>query len=88
MSWIPGPRFEKKIEFPWAAGRWYRVKFKVDVVGNEAQVYAKVWPRDEAEPAAWTHRGRRSAAQREGSAGIYANSTMAALYLDNVKVYR
>ena len=35
MSWIPGPRFEKKIDFPWDAGRWYRLKFKVDLVGDD-----------------------------------------------------
>ena len=54
VSWIPGPRFEKKIDFPWEPGTWYRVKLKVDVVGNEGKIYAKVWPRSEAEPKEWT----------------------------------
>jgi outer membrane protein assembly factor BamB len=27
MSWVPGPRFEKQMEFPWAPGTWYRLKF-------------------------------------------------------------
>ena len=88
MSWIPGPRFEKKIDFPWAP----------DVVPHETQgrrrgategkILAKVWPRDEAEPKEWTIEAIDPQPNHEGSAGIYANSTMAPLYLDNVKVYR
>jgi outer membrane protein assembly factor BamB len=88
MSWIPGPRFEKQIEFTWAPGVWYHMKFKVEVADNEGKVYAKVWPRNEAEPQAWTIEAVDPQPNYEGSAGIYANSTMAPLYLDNVKVYR
>ena len=88
MSWIPGPRFEKQIEFPWAPGTWYRMKLKVEVVGNQGKIYAKVWPRKEAEPNEWTIEATDPLPNYEGSAGIYANSTMAPLYLDNIKVYR
>jgi outer membrane protein assembly factor BamB len=88
MSWIPGPRFEKKIAFPWAPGTWYRMKLKVEVVDNQGEIYAKVWPRNETEPKDWTIRATDPQPNVEGAAGIYANSTMAPLYLDNVKVYR
>jgi hypothetical protein len=88
MSWIPAPRFEKKVDFHWDAGRWYHLKFKVDLVGDEARLYVKAWPRDETEPAAWTIEAVDPQPNREGSAGIYANSTMAPLYYDNVKIYR
>ena len=88
MSWIPAPRFEKKVDFHWDVGRWYHVKFAVDLVGDEARLYVKAWPRDEAEPAAWTIEAVDPQPNREGAAGIYANSTMAPLYYDNVKVYR
>ncbi len=88
MSWIPGPRFEKKIDFPWAPGTWYRLKLKVEVVGEEGKVQAKAWPRSEAEPKEWTIEATDPMPNYEGSAGIYANSTMAPLYLDNIKVYR
>ena len=86
VSWIPGPRFEKKIDFPWAPGRWYRAKLKVDVVGDAAHVAAKIWPRDEAEPAAWTIEAVDPQPNREGSAGLYAHS-LAPVFYDNVKVH-
>ncbi len=88
MSWIAGPRFEKKVDFHWDAGRWYRLKFKVDLAGDEARLYAKAWPRDEREPAAWTIEAVDPQPNREGAAGIYAFSSPAPLYYDNVKVYR
>jgi hypothetical protein len=88
MSWIPGPRFEKQIEFAWAPGTWYRMKLKVDVVDHQGKVLAKVWPRSETEPQEWTIEATDPQPNYEGAAGIYANSTMAPLYLDNIKVYR
>jgi hypothetical protein len=94
MSWIPAPRFEKKVDFHWDAGRWYHLKFKVDLVGDEARLYAKAWPRDEPEPSAWTIEAVDPQPNREGSAGIYANSGTydnskpVPLYYDNVKIYR
>jgi outer membrane protein assembly factor BamB len=88
FSWIPGPRFEKKIDFPWAAGAWYRMRFKVEVAGKQGTIHVKVWPRNEAEPKEWTIEAADPQPNEEGAAGIYANSTMAPLYLDNIKVYR
>ncbi len=94
MSWIPAPRFEKKVDFPWDAGRWYHLKFQVDLVGDDARLYAKAWPRGEPEPAAWTIEAVDPQPNREGSAGIYANSGTydnskpVPLYYDNVKIYR
>jgi outer membrane protein assembly factor BamB len=92
MSWIPGPRFEKKIDYPWSPGTWYRLKLKVDIVegapSGSGKILAKIWPRDEAEPKEWTIEATDPQPNYEGSAGIYANSTKAPLYLDNVKVYR
>lgn len=87
MSWVPGPRFEKRIDFPWEPGRWLRAKLRVDVQGSEARLYAKVWPRDQAEPASWTLEATDPQPNLEGSAGIYANSS-APLCFDNVHVYR
>ncbi len=87
MSWVPGPRFEKRIDFPWEPGRWFRAKLRVDVQGSEARLYAKVWPRDQAEPASWTLEATDPQPNLEGSAGVYANSS-APLYFDNVHVYR
>lgn len=86
VSWVPGPRFEKRVDFPWQPGRWYTMKLRVDVHGAEAHLRAKVWPRGEAEPAAWTLEAVDPQPNLEGSAGLYANS-MAPLYFDNVRVY-
>jgi outer membrane protein assembly factor BamB len=87
VSWTPGPRFEKKIDYNWEHDKWYRVKFTVTISGGEAHVMAKVWPRGEAEPAQWTIEATDPQPNYVGAAGIYANS-IAPLYFDNVKVYR
>ena len=87
-SWIPAPRFQKRIDFPWETDRWYHLKLKVDLVGDEAQVKAKAWLRDQPEPEAWTIEATDPQPNREGAAGIYANSTMGPLYYDNVKISR
>jgi outer membrane protein assembly factor BamB len=87
VSWIPGPRFEKQIPYPWSPGRWYTLKLRVDLEGGEALVQAKAWPRGQAEPAAWIIRALDPQPNREGSAGLYANS-MAPVFFDNVRVER
>jgi outer membrane protein assembly factor BamB len=87
MSWVPGPRFEKRLDnFSWDPNRWYTVKFHVELDGDQARLYAKVWPRDEAEPAQWTLEAVDPQPNLEGSAGIYAYS-MAPVYYDNVRIY-
>jgi outer membrane protein assembly factor BamB len=87
VSWIPGPRFEKAIDYPWSPGRWYTMKFRVDLEDGQAHLRAKIWPRDEPEPSGWTIEALDPQPNLEGSAGLYANS-MAPLYFDNVNVYR
>ena len=87
MSWVPGPRFEARKEFSWDPDRWYTLKFRVDLEGDKARLRAKVWPRDETEPADWTLEAFDPQPNREGSAGLYAFS-MAPVYYDNVRIYR
>jgi outer membrane protein assembly factor BamB len=87
VSWVPGPRFEKRIDFPWTADRWYTMKFHVALDGAKARLQAKVWPRDQAEPHAWTIETFDPQPNLEGSAGLYANS-MAPVCFDNVRMYR
>jgi outer membrane protein assembly factor BamB len=92
VSWVArsreGPRFEKQIDFPWAPDKWYRLELKVDVVDNQGKVFAKIWPRNETEPKEWTIEATDPQPNYEGAAGIYANSTMAPVFFDNVKVYK
>jgi len=87
ISWVPGPRFEERIDFSWEPDRWYRVKFRVDLEDGKAYPRVKVWPRDEAEPDAWLLEGEDPQPNLEGSAGIYAYS-QAPVYFDNVRIYR
>jgi outer membrane protein assembly factor BamB len=87
VSWVPGPRFEKRVDFAWQPGRWYTMKLRVDMQNGEAHLRAKVGPRGHAEPAAWTLEAVDPQPNREGAAGLYANS-MAPVYFDNVRVYR
>jgi outer membrane protein assembly factor BamB len=88
ISWVPGPRFEAKIEgFKWEPDRWYRVKFRVDLADGKAYPKVKVWPRDEQEPADWMLEAEDPQPNLEGSAGIYAYS-LKPVYFDNVRVYR
>jgi outer membrane protein assembly factor BamB len=87
-SWLPVLRFNKEINFNWPPDKWYRLKLKVQLVNGEAKIYAKAWPHEEPEPKEWTIEGTDPTPNYEGAAGIYANSTMAPVYFDNVKVYR
>ena len=49
VSWVPGPRFAKSIDFNWPEGKWLRMKLKVEIVEEQGKkvgkVYAKAWPR-------------------------------------------
>jgi len=87
MSWVPGPRFEKRVDFTWDTDRWYTVKFRVDVADGKGYTRAKVWPRGEPEPDEWTLEAEDPQPNLEGSAGIYAYS-LAPVYFDNVRIYR
>jgi len=87
VSWVPGPRFEKAIDFNWPADQWYRLKLKVEIVDKQGKIFAKAWPRNESEPEAWTIEASDPQPNYEGAAGIYANSTKASVFFDNVKVY-
>ena len=63
VSWIPTPRFEKRIDFPWQPGQWYTMKLRVDLEENEAHLHAKVWPRGQCGADLVDDRSGRSAAQ-------------------------
>ncbi len=92
VSWVPGPRFEKAIDFNWPADKWFRLKLKVviaDEGGNKVgKIYAKAWPRGEPEPTLWTIEATDPLPNQEGAAGIYAYSSNAEVYFDNIKIYR
>ena len=46
----------------------------------------KVWKKGENEPEAWTIEGEDLTPNRQGSPGLFGNSTDAEFYVDNVSV--
>jgi len=92
-SWTPIPRIRKDVSFAWDTDKWYRMKLQVKVDADQALVRGKVWPRDSAEPEAWSIELADPNPNREGSPGVYgyspgttAKSKGPELFFDNVKV--
>ena len=85
QSWPPHLRMAKEIRFDSKPNVWYRMKLRVDIADGEAMVRGKVWPRDEAEPEAWTIEAGDPHPNENGSPGLYMYS-LADIYYDNVIV--
>jgi len=91
LSWEAQSRIDKTMPFAWKPMTWYRMKLTVEQKGDSAIVRAKVWPRDETEPAAWTLEVTDPRPNREGSPALYGYATgtvapLAEVYYDNLKV--
>jgi len=87
-SWTPRLelRFAKTIDFPWQSKTWYTVKFQAASTANETTLRGKVWKRGETEPEQWSIEATDSTPNRNGSPGIFGNSSDAEFYIDNVSV--
>ena len=72
VSWSPVPRIVQEIPFPWEGNTWYSTKLSVDIREGRGLVRAKVWPRTEAEPSAWTVTMDDPCPNLGGSPGLYA----------------
>ena len=93
VSWIPVQRVQKDAPFPWSPDIWYRMKMRVDAAAAGGVVRCKVWPRDEAEPAAWTIEMEDPQPTFEGSPGFTAftpgiteKSAGPSVFYDNMQV--
>ncbi len=93
VSWVPQPRLEQKIKFPWKPNVWYRMKLRVDQKNGVGVIQGKVWPRDEAEPDTWhvevtdpNPNGPGSPGLHGYSAGARSKKPGAQIFYDNVKV--
>lgn len=73
-SWSPVPRVQLDVPLAYETDTWVRVKFQVELHGDEAFVRGKVWPRDSVEPSAWAIEFTDPHPNRTGSAGLYAYS--------------
>ncbi|HEX6984045.1 MAG TPA: PQQ-binding-like beta-propeller repeat protein, partial [Planctomycetaceae bacterium] len=75
---------EQKLEED-AAGKWYTLKFAVDVKDGTAHLRGKMWPRGEQEPAEWSIEAEDPHALEHGSPGLYVYR-LSDCYFDNVIV--
>lgn len=85
-TWPPQLRMARSIPFQWESDVWYTAKLRASNVDGKAILQAKVWKRDEPEPEAWTLTAEDAAPNRQGSPGLFGNSTNAEIYIDNVTV--
>ena len=95
VSWSPIPRIQKDVPFEWSTDTWYRVKFQVESREGDGVIRAKVWPRGQEEPEAWSIEMTDAYPNREGSAGIYGYSTGTTskskgteIFYDNITISR
>ncbi len=68
--------------------QWYTLKLKVvpEPAKSLAHLYAKVWRRDEAEPAEWTLELVDEAPNLTGAPGLFGDAKVAEIYVDNIEV--
>jgi hypothetical protein len=75
MSWEALPRIDKGVSFKWKPNTWYHMKFTVVPMGTKALAKAKVWPKGEPEPEAWTTELEDTTPNLEGSPALYGYAT-------------
>jgi outer membrane protein assembly factor BamB len=86
QSWQIEPARTAKIEFKWRPDTWYRLKLSVEnLPDGKVRARGKAWPRSEAEPAAWTLERIDPIGNRNGAAGIFADSPNE-IFFDNIKI--
>ncbi len=84
--WQADPSRSVGKPFAWKGDTWYRAKLRVEnLADGQVKVQGKVWPRDDAEPEAWTIEHLDSVPNREGSPGLYASAPFEILF-DNYRV--
>lgn len=81
-------RTQARVEMQFEPDVWYTMKItaRPDPSSGRTNVYAKVWPRDEEEPADWTLEIHDEAPNYSGSPGLFGDSKWAEFYVDNLSV--
>ena len=79
QPWQPETQRTARVPFTWTKDAWYTMKLEVqNMGGGKVRARGKVWPKGEAEPAAWTieridpigsAKGRRRALRRRAVTG-------------------
>jgi outer membrane protein assembly factor BamB len=94
QPWQPEVTRTQRVEFKWEKDKWYTMKLEItNLAKGQVRARGKVWPKGEAEPAAWTIERIDPIGSRNGTAGIYADVPSnpaggSEVYYDNIKVYR
>ena len=94
QPWQPEIQRTMKVDYKWNPNAWYTMKLEVQSLGGgRVRARGKVWPKGEAEPAAWTIERVDPIGSVKGAPGLYADAPSQAgggseLYYDNIKVYR
>jgi len=94
QPWQPEIQRTVKVDYKWNPNAWYTMKLEVQSLGGgRIRARGKVWPKGEAEPAAWTIERVDPIGSVKGAPGLYADAPSQAgggseLYYDNIKVYR
>lgn len=94
QPWQPETQRTMRVPFTWVKDAWYTMKLEVQTLdGGRVRARGKVWPKGEAEPAAWTIERIDPIGNLEGSPGLYADAPSQAgggseIYYDNIKVYK
>ncbi|MEX0703771.1 MAG: PQQ-binding-like beta-propeller repeat protein [Planctomycetales bacterium] len=79
-------RFAKTIPFEWKADTWYTLKLRASVENGQAVLRGKVWERGTEEPSEWTIEAADAVPNVQGAPGLAANSTLAEIFYDNIRV--
>ncbi len=86
-TWFAQKRMARSVPYTWKPYTWYRIKMRSENHDDTVVLKAKVWPRDEEEPADWTVTAEDPAPERIGAPGFWGNAKDTEFYIDNVKVY-
>ena len=82
-------RVKQSVKFPIKPNTWYRLRTHVAAKKDgSGTVRAKAWPRDLAEPEAWTIEVPVRRVHRHGAPAVFAFSpqAMKRVYIDNLKI--
>jgi outer membrane protein assembly factor BamB len=82
-------RVKHGVAFSWSPDVWYRLKSRVTTdPDGSTLVQAKVWPREETEPGAWTVEYTHRNGHDNGAPGLFGFSPQNRheLFLDNLKI--
>ena len=78
QPWQPETQRTARVPFAWTKDAWYTMKLEVqNMGGGKVRARGKVWPRGEAEPAAWTIERIDPIGSAKGAAGLYADAPSA-----------